>query len=59
MGTTGCVSFLFEQKGVLVIESEDLEEDVVMEHALEAGASDFEADEEVFQIYTDPADFSG
>ena len=59
MGTTGCVSYLFEQKGVLVIESEDLEEDVVMEHALEAGASDFEADEEVFQIYTDPADFSG
>ena len=59
MGTTGCVSYLFEQKGVLVIESEDLEEDVVMEHALEAGASDFEADEEVFQIYTDPSDFSG
>jgi len=59
MGTTGCVSYLFEQKGVIVIESEDLEEDVVMEHALEAGASDFEADEEVFQIYTDPADFSG
>ncbi len=58
MGTPGCVSFMFEQKGVIVIDREDLEadEDTVMEHALEAGAADFEADEDVFTIYTEPSD---
>lgn len=58
MGTPGCVSFMFEQKGVIVIDREDLEadEDTVMEHALEAGASDFEADDDVFTIYTEPSD---
>lgn len=60
MGTQGCVTFMFEKKGVLVIEREELEadEDKVMEDALEAGASDFEADEDVFTIYTEPSDFS-
>ncbi|MBQ2688272.1 MAG: YebC/PmpR family DNA-binding transcriptional regulator [Clostridia bacterium] len=58
MGTQGCVSFMFERKGVLVIEREDLEktEDEVMEAALEAGASDFEADDDIFTIYTEPSD---
>lgn len=61
MGTPGCVGFLFQKKGVLVIEREDLDasEDKVMEDALEAGASDFEADEDIFTIYTEPEDFSG
>ncbi|NLJ30157.1 MAG: YebC/PmpR family DNA-binding transcriptional regulator [Clostridiales bacterium] len=59
LGTTGCVSFLFEQKGVIVIEREGLEEDKVMEDCLEAGASDFQADEDVFEIDTEPSDFSG
>ncbi len=61
MGTQGCVTFMFEKKGVLIIEREDLEasEDKVMEDALEAGASDFEADEDIFTIYTEPEDFSG
>ncbi len=60
MGTQGCVTFMFEKKGVLVIEREELEkdEDTVMEEALEAGASDFEADEDIFTIYTEPSDFS-
>ena len=60
MGTQGCVSFMFSQKGVLVIEREDLDksEDDVMSDALEVGASDFEADEDVFTIYTEPEDFS-
>lgn len=59
MGTQGCVSFMFSQKGVLVIEREELEkdEDTVMSDALECGASDFEADEDVFTIYTEPEDF--
>lgn len=60
MGTQGCVGFMFEKKGVLVIEREDLEkdEDTVFEDAMEAGAEDFEAEDDVFTIYTDPADFS-
>lgn len=59
MGTQGCVTFMFERKGVLVIEREELEadEDKVMEDALEAGAADFEADEDIFTIYTEVADF--
>ncbi len=58
LGTTGCVSFMFEQKGVLVVEKEGNDEDKVMEDALEAGAADFSAEsDDVFEIYTDPADF--
>lgn len=59
LGTSGCVSFMFQKKGVLVVEKEGLEEDKVMEDCLEAGASDFQADDDVFEIYTDPADFNG
>lgn len=59
LGQTGCVSFLFKKRGVLVIEAEGLDEDTVMEDALEAGASDFNADEEIFEILTEPEDFSG
>ncbi len=59
MGQTGCVSFMFNQKGILVVESEDLDEDTVMEDALEAGAADFAANEDVFEITTEPEDFSG
>lgn len=61
MGTPGCVTFMFEQKGVLVIDREECEfdEDNVMEDALESGASDFQADDEVFEIFTEPEDFSG
>ncbi len=59
MGQTGCVSFMFNQKGILLIEAEDLDEDTVMEDALDAGASDFAASEDVFEITTEPEDFSG
>ena len=60
MGTQGCVSFMFSQKGVLIIDREELEkdEDTVMSDALEAGAEDFQADEDIFTIYTEPDDFS-
>ncbi len=61
MGTPGCVTFMFEQKGVLVVDREEcgLDEDKVMEDSLEAGASDFQADDDVFEIFTEPDDFSG
>jgi len=58
MGQNGCVSYLFEDKGLIIIDNEEaeLDEDSVMEAALEAGASDFKADESVFEIYTEPDD---
>ena len=58
MGQTGCVSFMFEEKGVIVITDEDgkIEEDVLMETALEAGAEDFSGEDGVFEIYTVPDD---
>ena len=56
MGATGCVSWSFDKKGVIVINNEDeeLDEDKVMEDALEGGADDFVPDEDVFTVYTDP-----
>ncbi len=57
LGQSGCVSFMFEDKGVIIIERESgADEDKLMEDSLEAGAEDFVADEEVFEIYTVPAD---
>ncbi len=56
LGQTGCVSYMFEEKGVIIIMREEVDEDALMEAALEAGASDFVADEEVFEIYTETDD---
>ena len=58
LGQTGCVSFMFNKKGVLAIEAEGQDEGDIMEKALEAGASDFNADGDVFEIITEPEDFS-
>ncbi len=58
LGQSGCVSFMFNQKGVIAIEAEGLDEDQVMEDALEAGAADFAADADVFEVTTEPDDFS-
>ncbi len=57
LGQSGSVMFMFDRKGLIVIESGDLSEDTVMEDALEAGAEDFEFDGEIFEISTDPNDF--
>ena len=58
MGTSGCVSFMFSDKGMIVINDEDgdYDEDTLMEQALEAGAEDFAATEGIYEITTDPAD---
>ena len=58
MGQSGCVAYLFTDKGHIVIsnEDDDIDEDKLMETALEAGAEDFVAEEGVFEIYTDPDD---
>ncbi|WP_283674184.1 YebC/PmpR family DNA-binding transcriptional regulator [Butyricicoccus sp. Marseille-Q5471] len=58
LGASGCVSWQFDKKGVILIERGDLDEDTVMMQALEAGAEDFQADEDTFEIYTAPEEFS-
>ncbi|EHL73354.1 UPF0082 protein [Bacillus smithii 7_3_47FAA] len=59
LGETGCVSYLFDRKGYLVIEREDLnlDEDDMLLQAIEAGAEEMETSEEAFEIYTDPENF--
>ena len=57
MGQSGCVSFMFTRYGVILIESEDVDEETLMDAALEAGAVDFiTEDEAVFEIRTEPND---
>ena len=57
MGTTGCVSFMFSLKGVVVLNNEDgdIDEDKAMEDILESGADDFAFEDGVVEITTDPA----
>ena len=57
LGATGCVSWSFDQKGVIVIEKEDLDEDTMLMDALDAGAEDMSVEGEVFEITTAPDDF--
>ncbi len=58
LGTSGCVSFMFDKKGQIIIETnEDLEEDDVMMIALDAGAEDFEVHEGYYEILTAPEEF--
>lgn len=59
LGSSGCVSFMFDKKGLILIENDgDIEEEKLMMDALECGAEDFTADEDAFEITTDPAEFS-
>ena len=60
MGTSGCVSFMFDEKGQIIIDREecDTEADDLMMMALDAGAEDFNEEEDSFEILTSPADFS-
>ena len=60
LGATGCVSWSFDKKGVIVIDNEEgeLDEDTVMMDALEAGAADFEADGPALEITCDPDAFN-
>lgn len=57
MGASGCVGFMFQEKGEIVIEKEDKDEDEIMMLALDAGAEDFASEEEVFIITTTPEEF--
>jgi YebC/PmpR family DNA-binding regulatory protein len=58
MGSSGCVSFMLQKKGELIIEKTDeLDEDELMMMALDAGAEDFSTEDEVFVVTTSPEDF--
>ena len=57
LGTSGSVAWMFDRLGVIVIENAGLDEDQLMLDALEAGASDVQIQDEVFEIYTQPEDF--
>ena len=60
VGTPGCVSFMFDKKGQIIIDKEECEKeaDDLMMMALDAGAEDFAEEEDCFEIVTDPDDFS-
>lgn len=60
LGTSGCVSYMFNKKGIIVVEKETtkMDEEELMMLALDAGAEDFEASEEIYEITTDPSDFT-
>ena len=58
LGQSGCVSFMFNEKGVIVITDEygEIDEDKLMETALEAGAEDFLTEDDCYEIYTETSD---
>ena len=60
VGTPGCVSFMFDKKGQIIIDKEecDMDADDLMMIALDAGAEDFSDEEDSYEIITDPDDFS-
>lgn len=59
LGQTGCVSFMFDRKGVLAIEREDsIDEDELMLQAIDFGAEDFDSNEYGYEIVTSPGDFN-
>ena len=60
IGTPGCVSFMFEEKGQIIVSKEDYEgsADDLMMTALDAGAEDFQEDDDCYEIFTSPDDFS-
>lgn len=59
LGNSGCVGWMFDKKGLIVIErTAQMNEDEVMMQALEAGAEDFVTQDDAFEVYTDPVEFS-
>ncbi len=56
LGTTGCVSFMFTRKGVIVLENDGCDEDKLMEDCFEAGANDFNVEDEAIEVTTEPND---
>ena len=57
LGEPGCVSWIFEKRGLVVFEKDSVEEEKLLDLALEAGAEDIKESETQFEVLTDPADF--
>ncbi len=57
LGESGCVSWMFTKKGTILVDKEDINEEELMEKALEAGAEDVVEEDNVFQVVTSPDDF--
>jgi len=58
MGESGCVAFMFDKKGLFVVDKEAVSEEELMDVALEAGAEDVVEEDNTFQVLTEPEDFS-
>ena len=59
LGTSGCVSYMFDTKGVITVEKKaGMDDDEMMMTALDAGAEDFDADDDYYEIITSPSDFA-
>ena len=58
LGTTGCVSFMFSSKGIIVADGAGLDEDKVMEDVFDLGAADFSMEDDTIEIETEPNDLS-
>lgn len=56
MGQSGCVSYLFSESGIILIENSSIDEDALMEDCVEAGAGDFEIQDEIVEITTEPSE---
>ena len=57
LGESGCVAWMFDQKGLITIDKNGLDEDKLMELALEAGADDIQTEDDVYEVTTSPGDF--
>jgi YebC/PmpR family DNA-binding regulatory protein len=57
LGENGCVAWMFDKKGYIVVESSAVDEDTLMETALEAGAEDIREDDSNYEVITEPGDF--
>ena len=57
VGTDGCVAWMFDKKGLIIVNKEDSDEETLMELALDAGAEDIKEEAESFEIICDPAEF--
>ena len=57
LGETGCVGWMFKNKGLFVVEKDNVSEEDLMTIVLDAGAEDIKVEEDVFEIFADPSDF--
>lgn len=57
IGSNGCVAWMFDKKGLIVVNKEDVEEETLMEIAIDAGAEDVKDEEDAFEVITEPDDF--